>query len=366
MLKSMFKWTLSIFWLVLFTLDAQASKISVEWFQPESLEFVEPNLVTVALSGKTEPEALIKLNKDSGESFEAIADDRGYFLLKVPYSEGKVSIPLEVKSKNGSRNYLLILTVLRKEVAMKGGRVLRKSPLLQRPSRLWLGVGMTYLTYSQDQPGVVQNLKFDSITGPAILLKGGLRLHREWDLSVWYKISPGSTNSSQSITLSRSNYIWETIGTEIHYLPDFLAGEVFQRPLRFGLGLGGQYHIIPFLRRTNASDSQFRVVSNELQQVSAGPTLYWQFGKNWEFESHIRYQHTFSDGTAYSIKDAFSFDGSIGINRSVGKNFIWGIHWYGQYMKFEYTSYDPFLDENKDGSSELLFSNLEFRVGLQF
>ncbi|MEO0334763.1 MAG: hypothetical protein AAF202_00095 [Pseudomonadota bacterium] len=358
----------------------------VKWYEP----VVEPlgdSMVAVYVSGQVKPNIKFKVDRENirffkgkkAQKMEPIEDEGGEFVwetesngagafgLKIPLPLGKVLLPIEISEGDQKKSFVLVFEAQPGSVAIAGANsVLQESPIFRSKLRLWVGVGMNYLSLAQDESGVIEDINFNSLDGPVLLYEVSYHMTPKVEGILTYKSTVGQTKSSDSITIQQNVYSWQTVTGEIKHLPDSWKFNVGKRLLSVGYRAGFQYHLIPYLGRESGSSTLLFVRDTEVYQASAGPVLHLRASRNWSMEIFMRVQSLLGSSAGLDLENSFSFDGSVGITRKVFNKVFLGLFWYGQYISTDYTQREKFLDQRTSGELELLYSNLELRFGVGF
>lgn len=230
----------------------------------------------------------------------------------------------------------------------------------QRPPRkiwLWAGAGSNYQYYQQTIPSVDGEAKFNNVQSPTMMMRGGFQ-GTTWGVDASYKDTPGTMESSSSVSVLNGTYNWRTLTLEGLYRIHSLWN------LRFGV----QHHAMPFIV-LNASTSTIDITSNTLTLATIGFDRSFTLSRKWRGEWLMRYQQPLSsaggNGTSFKIHPKFAFDGSLGGVYDLGNQFLLGAYWYGQWHEYKF-DYGDNSSNSFSGSQTLFYSNIEMRLGFEF
>ncbi len=363
-----------------------AKPVRVEWYNPEVLRSVKKNRARVRLSGQTMPKTKIKIATDSvpfiTKKEKAVslptkqvwaenlvqADERGAFEIDMDLPFATAQIPFEVTTPTGQKqNYQLSIIVDRNDVKIEAAQAkVKNSPYSRRKWGVWGGVGANFLKYDQVISGLESAVGFQSFTGPALFMKVARSLNRDWAAQMSANYSPGKVASSDSINVGTGSYAWTFLTGEATYFPpQWKLTKSQKRLTEFGIQAGLQYHNIPFVTRSSASNAS--VETNDVIMMAVGATAIINYSRYWLFETFLRYQYPLSSGGLYDIQSKFAFDGSLGMIYKWKPDWRLGGFWYGQWHQYKYKNApDAFSGGKVSGDQDLFFSNLEFRIGYEF
>lgn len=376
----------------------ESQQFDVTWYQPV-LGFSEKKQRTrVILTGKTQPGAKVYLGakvipvitqKRKARLFKAsrsllrdekgkiithaIANSDGLFQFPLDLPNYTAQVPLKVKGPTGGEPqvYQLNLSVSADKVKVTNQKNLQNSPLFYKKYGVWVGAGINYLTYNQKSKDISQSEKLESVKFPATYLKTWFRLGNEWDTTLEYKVSPGTIENSDTATFQNKNYAWTFYGVEFNYSPEewnrlHLFGKWFST---LSITVGGQIHSLPFLQRVSTAGNvtTYKIIENNLNMLSLGFKLQAYSNYKWVYEAFLRRQLPLSAGSSFDASPTFTLDGSVGAYYRHKLNWRYGLFWYGQFQQHNYKShFDTIENDNISGTQEILFSNIELRVGYEW
>lgn len=364
----------------------------VEWYMPEIQRSPKKGRARVRFMGRALPGTKVKLSKTfiplidpdgniktlaakeawvGGASVESgsEADAKGNLEINMDLPFTSMQLPFVATTLTGEvKNYILSISVSADDVRLDHQDNIKNSPYSRRKWSIWGGLGMNFLRYDQDMPGISSGVGFQSFTGPAVYTKVVRSLNRDWAVQATLNNSPGKAASSSAVQLSQGSYNWTFLTGELTYFPPrwkFAKKKYFNE---FGIQTGFQYHSVPFYSRYSTTDPNAAgVVTNNILMMDIGATSVLHYGQYWFFESFLRYQHPVQSGTLYEISPKFAFDGSIGIVHKWKPDWRLGAFWYGQWQEYNFKNApDAYSGSKIDGSQSLFFSNWELRVGFEF
>lgn len=290
--------------------------------------------------------------KVSVSEFPVTVRDDGYFEIRLRLPNGVVQIPLDQTLEGRKQNIVIALSVDKKNIAMASKKPIEESPFVNSPRVVWGGLGYNYVRY--EQSGVY----FESFKGPAFLLKGQYEFSPIWTFQSNLKSSPGSTVSSDKLTVQEGDYNWITFTADAIQMPEKWNGRLFGQNWKYGLRYGIQYHIVPFL--VEVATDTYSVTTNTLTMATLGGHVEVNRDRRIYYEGYLEYQYPLMSGSKFKIQPTFAFDGSVGMIYRYKAHWRLGLFWYGQWHQYDYTSDDG------EGSQTLFYSNIEARVGFDF
>ncbi len=358
----------------------------IQWYFPISRPSPKKNRIRVIVSGRVEGPAKVHLGADripviigrraANAPPRALLDtqlpletDRsGTFEIVMDAPQSNIQLPLRIvtldEQKEGT--FQLNLVIRRDRVELRGQDNLVHAPAHQKRFEAWFGTGFNYLRYSQDTE--FWNPAFETFTGPSFFAKGRARVWRDFSALLEVKMSPGATQSSESLDVTQGSYQWWIYSGEVLYMPASLQGRLLRNPGPWGIRVGAQHHIMPFLRREE--DVRFSIVDAQVTMATLGFQHEEELFNNIDFEIFMRYQHPITKGDVFTISPIFAFDGSLGLIYNFRSGLRLGAFWYGQWHEYNYTDkrFDPSPDVNGfvQGRQSLFFSNAEIRLGYAF
>ena len=230
---------------------------------------------------------------------------------------------------------------------------------------LWVGGGINFLNLGQAD-GESNNFNFQSTPSSSYFIKTGGYVSKDLPgVEFSYKSSPGSIASSSTLTVTNSNYTWQTFATEALFMlreDPFVNSKLDKTvSLRFGF----QQHFTPYLASQPSGSIDVR--QNSVTNASVGAELILGAKHNIRYEFLARYQYPIasnaSAGNTYSVKPKIAFDGSIGIATHLSKNTMLGAYWYGQWNQYNFSYYDNVNSTQNSGNQSLFYTNMEMRFG---
>lgn len=360
-----------------------ASTVSVDWYQPELGLSEKTTYSRVLLSGRTKPRTRVLIPSEeivlitrkgqiraiktekAFQAKEVIADERGIFELQLDLPTMTAQIPIEVNYPSGEKRlYQINLDVRKGDVKLTNANT-KGSPYARRKWGLWGGFGVNLLKYEQET-SIPSSLEFQSIAGPSIYAKVFRSLSKEIAIQGTYNRSPGKTQSSSTIKVNEGEYNWSFLTSEMTYFKNDWLYRYKKYLTQVGVQGGIQYHIVPFITRSDPNDTTVAsVITNEIIYAALGGTWLIHYDRYWLFETFMRYQYPISSGDKFDVDPKFAFDGSVGIIYKWKPNWRAGVFWYGQWHSYDFNGHtDAFATVS--GSQTLFFSNVEFRLGWEF
>jgi hypothetical protein len=380
---------------------SEAQNISqsyIRWYKPKIESSRKPHRFRAVLSGKTSPGTQIEIASDEisilthAENIEVIganeimseksvnADKNGNFFLNLEMPLGIVQLPIEVKfSVAESKLYQINIApppVAAGSDSLNPGILASHQDLPHFLSKreVWGGIGMNFLRYNQESKDIPSNLTLESIDGPTIYAKFVRSLNSEWAFQTTFNRWPGETNSSAAVQLSEGSYAWTCLSGDFTYVDPQWRRTYKKFASELGLQMGLQYHQAPFLSRSSTTEPDIASIeSNAFFMGAFGGLWRLHFDREWMIEAFLRYQHPFSFRNELKVRPDLAFDGSLGLVYHWMENWRFGMFWYGQYQKYDFTGFtDRYFQStgnrssSVDGTQSFLFSNLEARLGWEF
>lgn len=227
----------------------------------------------------------------------------------------------------------------------------------------WIGSGLNFTDYNQSVPGrysvTTQNVK-----GPSQYFETGYIGKSGWGGLFTYKSTPGQVEFSDGTQIDRSTYSWRTLSGEAtlrREAPLTFLGN----PVVYGLRIGAQKHTTPFIFVD--ANAEAKLKDNDMTTASMGVLAEWG-RKRWTYYWLARYQFPLStqaDGSnQFEITPTFAFDGSLGAAYNFTRLVKGGVFWYGQWHQYDFVYGDG--NVTNAGSQSLFYSNIDFRLGIDF
>lgn len=228
----------------------------------------------------------------------------------------------------------------------------------------WVGTGYNYVDYRQsNQLGTITS---NSGKMPSQYIETGYTSLKGWGGIFSYKNTPGqiTTQLPAGVSLDRREYNWTTMSFE-GVMRRMSRFRLFRRPVIYGVRMGVQQHITPFLYLQDDTTLQFKY--NQMMTGSLGLLAELPSDK-WTYFWLMRYQFPFSSqatgGDQMSISPTFAFDGSIGMAYNFTRQWKLGLFWYGQWHQYNF-NYLSSTNSNS-GFQSLFYSNMDMRLGFDF
>ncbi len=369
-------------------------EISVEFYRPEIGDTKNSKRTRVMLSGKKKPnysfwigdKKIPFLTKDKKVKYLNLkamligpanrkADKNGLFNFAFDFPHKNIQLTLKIAKTptSPSQSFQLNLNISSEEIKVTNQRHLKVSPLYAKKYALWFGSGFNYLRYQQESSAIGSQLEFQTFKGPSFFGRGWWKINDQFDATFEAKMSPGSTTSSEAIQIAGGNYNWLIFALEgTYYRPQWTHILWKEYDSRWGVRFGLQHHLVPFISRTGASETEAEVVTNSITMFTLGFQNNIDISTRWAFEWFMRYQYPLTAGNVFQLKPKFGFDGSLGIIRALKHSWKLGLFWYGQWHDYNFTHQDRYLINQGNPSPEiaghqsLFFSNIELRAGYEF
>lgn len=262
-----------------------------------------------------------------------------------------------------------VRTETRTEIHTEAVRTESFSPREKRPQdtypddsrglEVFVGMGMNYVRYENSLSDVKAG--YGDLRGPSYHLGAFMELSDAIDIEATYKTTPFRFDNSL-ISASSLNGEWQTLAVGGAWYPEAL------RESRLGWLYGLQIHQIPLALFEDVTNAP---VLRSIQTVNLTVGARWKsFLNPWTCLSvQFRGQYPILSSSS-SAKSDFTgssyliFDGSIGADKRIGKKIWLGLHWFGQYHRFQFSYRDP--NVTAEGIHSAVYSNLELRLGFEF
>jgi hypothetical protein len=246
-------------------------------------------------------------------------------------------------------------------------RALTPPPFLVQPAPvskfpdfwMWVGAGANYTQVTQSAPGFT-DLRFDTISTPSIVARGGFFFAENLGLELNYRSTPGEVKQSESLAVSGGSYQWRTLSSELLVRPWASTNES-----RWLIRFGVQQHQLPFLIPTRTSSVD--VIDASLTTVSLGADYSYHF-KKLRIEWQGRYLYpvrSMAPSSRLEMNSQIALDGSVGAVAPLSERVKIGVYWYGQFQKYKF-EYEDGGQNGFSGTSEFFQSTLDFRIGVEF
>ena len=232
----------------------------------------------------------------------------------------------------------------------------------------WFGAGLNFLSLSQTDTDS-STFNFQGTPNSSYFFKVGGYVSKDAPgVEFSYKNAPGSIASSSTLTVTNSNYTWQTFAVEALFLLKEDPFMISKLDKTWTARLGVQQHFNPYLATQSAS--LIDVKQNSITNASLGLELVLGAKQKVRYEFLARYQHPIassaSGGNTYSAKPKLAFDGSVGLATNLSKNFLLGAYWYGQWNQYTFSYYDKPISTSNSGNQSLFYSSMEVRLGYIF
>lgn len=234
-------------------------------------------------------------------------------------------------------------------------------------AHIYGGLGLNYYQLSEDLN--TSNATYRTLMTPSYHLGLDLDLTKKTAVELEYKDTSVHFNNS-SVNLNSGDGHWQTLSLQISTVLDgfsnFLS-RMFGDTLEFRLLFGFEAHRMPVTLFTISAQPEVKNL-NLIDAAVGGQATYY-FNPKTKLSVLERLQYPLvvgaeDAGASMSATPVIFFDGSIGVDRKVGKATWLGIYWFGQFndMHFSYTD----SQTNANGSMSSFFSTIEVRLTYDF
>jgi hypothetical protein len=226
-----------------------------------------------------------------------------------------------------------------------------------------LGFGADFLTFSQSGTET-KALEFSSLLGSSYTFQGGVKPSAGLGVEISSSRFPGKVHAN-NIDVTNSSYTWTVNNLEATY--QVPVTWFYQEMGQFATRLGVQLHQLPYVEVLSFSSAEIK--RYDLTMASLGGEYTFLVG-NWKPQILLRYHFPFSQNNVgtnnFELAPQVNFDGSIGTHYFLSGGFQWGVFWYGQLQEYKYKMRSQTTGLEDSGKSRYFFSNIEFRLGVQF
>ncbi len=223
--------------------------------------------------------------------------------------------------------------------------------------KIYLGVGVNYVAYDENLTEVSTNYR--DLRGPATNVGVKMQATDEFGIEASYHRTPMKfENSSVALTTLESD--WTSISLEGSYAKKTSK----ENELTFSLGT--QIHQMP-LAMFELMSHQPQLRDIQLLNLSVGVRDTFYLNKRTRASLLGRFQQPLllSARTGSMKADsAFMFDGSVGLEKRAFEKVWFGLFWYGQYQRLNFSYRDSVIQTA--GTQSALFSDLELRFTFEF
>ncbi|MBX7231914.1 MAG: hypothetical protein K1X29_07485 [Bdellovibrionales bacterium] len=228
--------------------------------------------------------------------------------------------------------------------------------IAKKKKKVWnveLGLGTSFSQY-QHKFTDVTDAQYASLGGLSYRLGLGWQWAPEIKAKLKYFSIPGVVKSNSTDFVGNPNYRWTVWSLETEWMKPLAQ----KQWITWGINGGFKRHKIPLL--TAIDDDQVTLNSQTLntvllQGVICLPLSEWilliRFGPEYII------QQSASDRTINN-KTQSAVSGSLNLSRKLNKNLSLGAEWSGAWFKNQISFYDPILQQNVEGSREILYSDL--------
>jgi len=318
------------------------------------------NLYTIDFNG-SDLEPRLVLQDGEKVELEKSSDKKGFILsLLRPLGENKLSLKFEIKN-SGDEYIEYSLEIDNQSARFQEHLTNEQAQRICIRNQLWIGIGMSALSYDQKIEGIDASSKFTAVTPGSYHVDFRYYLNSQFGFLGSYKFSPGKikSNAASSIdsvsfnrTISEVAFQWRSYDWlkrwRRHLIYPYLRGSY-------------QIHDIPRIFVDDVGDSTLGTFRTNQISVGAGVNVFNQGSFFYEAYLNLKYP---TATTGINLTPSLHFDGAIGLGKSVGRNLNFGLFWHGHYDKFKYsTTRNGF--ENI-GSTTVIFSNIDLKLGWTF
>jgi hypothetical protein len=227
---------------------------------------------------------------------------------------------------------------------------------------LWAGSGYNYVNVRQTINNTA-DVEYKNTKGPSGYIEAGYLSSRRVGGIFSYKRTPGEVRID-NYPVNDRDFVWTTTSLEgLWVIPWYVR--LFDHPLLWSLRAGVQNHYFPFLYVETGS----RLIqgTNNMMTATLG-FLTETVGNKIKYYWSMRYQQPVSSssegGNSFTVTPTMAFDGSVGASYNFTERWKTGLFWYGQFHQYDF-KYQSSTQTNS-GKQSLFFSNMEFRLGVDF
>lgn len=226
------------------------------------------------------------------------------------------------------------------------------------------GLGNNYVQFLQN--GVeISSLSYSSVQGPSFSVSAEVNWEQGYGAEFSYSQVPGVIKSD-TVRMRNEKFNWTTIGLEGKYrMP---VDEGFWESSSLAVLFGAFKHRLPYVQTTDFDEAEIR--NFEATMLAVGLEYAGHIGSRFKPEIQLRYSYPIaqkeSNGDQLNLTTEFAFDGSIGSKYQLSPNLNMGLFWYGQYQRYKYRMINGINGDPDLGTSQMIFSNLEFRMGYSY
>lgn len=360
--------------------------IDIHWYKPQAFPDAEKKSVRISLAGQAKQGTRIylksneikvlktatdvrtkKLSKDDVKFLPSLTDQRGVFAFEMTLPPGNYQVAVaavdpEAQSMNAAKVYVLIMNVTMKGVDFGFVEEGSDLPFTPQSDYYSFGLGFNYTIFNKEVPSVPSEIRFSSFKIPSLRLGYAKTWNPSWRIHASLLAAPGETATGARIPVEKGTYLWTILSLDGIYSRDLWKFEWGNLKGRYGVRGGLQMHSVPFIRSMSATDNTQTVENiNYMTPVIGGHVdLMTDYGLT--YEAYLRLGLPVSQSNL-AMSESISFDGSVGARyRTKSSSWSYGLFWYGQWLKYKFTETDKFIGADVNGSSDILNSNIEFRL----
>ncbi len=381
----------------------------VKWEVPKK-EILENNWINITLSGRATPNCKMIIYKDSFISYPNMFDNiwsqqytkistqkllakispiefnpDGTFQIKFKLPKYRMKFIIAFRDNFGNIQKNLIKLKLDGEALKYKIELLSSNFEKQNPDKnfkyldlkarnerlgikvnkheLWLGSGISFLSYANSYSTGQANLNFMSTNFAPLFAKLKMPIGDNFKFQLSGNQSAGTATVDELLTLSGSkNFTWQTASIENYYTPPFLQFNPFDISLNFEPSFGAFYQMAPFLLQKEVSE--YSIIKNKFVNLSAGLRIAINDEASHSFELFGNYQYLIYDSSDLKLVTNNIYE--FGASWTYTTSERWRLaltgtkrtHLYG----FDYNN-SSLNDESTVGTYLLDSSILELRLG---
>ncbi len=227
---------------------------------------------------------------------------------------------------------------------------------------LWSGTGYNFVNVKQTINNTA-DVEYKNTKGPSAYLEAGYMSSNGVGGVLSYKRTPGDVRVD-NYPVNKKDFIWTTTSAEGLWVVPWQT-RVLNFPLLWTLRAGVQNHYFPFLY----VEAGNRLIQGTNQMLTGSLGFLTEtVGDKIKYYLSMRYQQPMSSstegGNSFSVSPTLAFDGSVGASYNFTERWKTGLFWYGQLHSYDF-QYQSTTQTNS-GKQSLFFSNMEFRLGIDF
>ncbi|HEY1078863.1 MAG TPA: hypothetical protein VGE46_02160 [Bdellovibrio sp.] len=361
--------------------------ININWYQPQGFPDTEKKIVRITVAGQAKQGTRIylksneikvlksatetttrKLSKDDVKFLPSLADQRGIFAFEMNlppgnYQIGVSAVDPEAQSMNAAKVYILFLNVTYKKVDFGFVEDGGEPPYTPASDYYSFGLGFNYAIFNKEVPSVPSEIRFSSFKFPSLRLGYAKTWNPQWRIHASLLAAPGETTAGTRIPVEKGTYLWTILSVDGIYSRDTWKFDWGSYKARYAIRGGLQVHSVPFIQSASAADNTQEVTNVSYMSPVVGGQLDLMTDYGLSYEVYMRLGIPFIAQSSLAMQDSLLFDGSLGARyRTKSSKWSYGVYWYGQWLKYKFKETDKFINGEVSGSSDILNSNIEFRL----